>query len=92
MTQQKLEEKLYDLLIKSNEPFVASISGEWGIGKTYFLQKIFLEKYKSNLSKKQIAYVSLFEQAVKNIKKALEELSSQSDDYKFKVERILKSR
>ncbi|MCT7492525.1 KAP family NTPase [Aliarcobacter cryaerophilus] len=60
MTQQKLEEKLYDLLIKSNEPFVASISGEWGIGKTYFLQKIFLEKYKSELSKKQIAYVSLF--------------------------------
>ena len=60
MTQQKLEVKLYDLLIKSNEPFVASISGEWGIGKTHFLQKIFLEKYKSELSKKQIAYVSLF--------------------------------
>ena len=47
MTHQKLEEKLYDLLIKSNEPFVASISGEWGIGKTYFWQKIFLEKYKN---------------------------------------------
>ncbi|MGJ0312107.1 P-loop NTPase fold protein [Aliarcobacter cryaerophilus] len=60
MTQQKLEVKLYDLLIKSNEPFVASISGEWGIGKTYFWQKVFLEKYKTELSKKQIAYVSLF--------------------------------
>ena len=45
---------------------------------------------RGKFSKKQIAYVSLFEQAVKNIKKALEELSSQSDDYKFKVERILK--
>lgn len=60
MNHQKLEEKLYDLLIKSNKSFVASISGEWGIGKTYFWQKIFLEKYKSELSKKQIAYVSLF--------------------------------
>ena len=61
MNNQKLEEKLYDLLMKRNEPFVASISGEWGIGKTYFWQRIFLEKYKNELSKKQIAYVSLFE-------------------------------
>ena len=57
MTQQKLEEKLYDLLIKNDEPFVASISGEWGVGKTYFWKNIFLE---NELSKKQIAYVSLF--------------------------------
>ena len=51
MTQQKLEEKLYYLFIKSNEPFVASISGEWGIGKTYFWQKIFLENIKVNCQK-----------------------------------------
>jgi hypothetical protein len=60
MNQQKLEEKLYDLLIKNDEPLVTSISGEYGIGKTYFWQKVFLEKYKNELSKKQIAYVSLF--------------------------------
>lgn len=165
MTQQKLEVKLYDLLIKNDESFVASISAEQGIGKTHFWQRVFLEKYKNEFSKKQIAYVSLFghnrlndiktdvvlqiskttkyiskfkekiksikravlnnvevkkykemiltkpdfvldvvdfikkgeedkhfAQAVKNIKKALQELSSQSDDYKFKVERILKER
>jgi len=40
MTQQKLEVKLYDLLIKSEKPFVASISREWGVGKTYFRKRI----------------------------------------------------
>ncbi|WP_066161424.1 P-loop NTPase family protein [Aliarcobacter skirrowii] len=60
MTQKKLEENLKKLFIEKNEPFVASISGDWGVGKTYFWKNIFLEKYKNELSKKQIAYVSLF--------------------------------
>lgn len=48
MTQQKL----YDLLIKNDKPF---ISGEWG--KHTFYKRFF---QKNELSKKQIAYVSLF--------------------------------
>jgi len=39
MTRQKLEVKLYDLLIRSEKPFVASISGGRGVGKTYFWKK-----------------------------------------------------
>ena len=62
MTQEKLEEKLKKLIFEKDKPFVVSISGEWGVGKTYFLQKFFIEKYKEELAKKQIAYISLFGQ------------------------------
>ena len=62
MTQEKLEEKLKKLIFEKDKPFVASISGEWGVGKTYFWQKFFIEKYKEELAKKQIAYISLFGQ------------------------------
>ncbi len=56
----KIEEILYDKLIKKDEEIVISISGEWGIGKTYFWKNTFLNKYKSELNNKKIAYVSLF--------------------------------
>ena len=60
MKLNKIEENLYDLLIKKNEEVVISISGEWGIGKTYFWNN-FIKQYKDNeLKDKQIAYVSLF--------------------------------
>lgn len=60
MRLNKIEEKLYDLLIKENKEVVISISGEWGIGKTYFWNN-FIKNYKEKeLKYKQIAYVSLF--------------------------------
>lgn len=43
---------------EKDKPFVVSISG---VGKTYF----FIEKYKEELAKKQIAYISLFGQEIK---------------------------
>ena len=60
MLLNKIEEKLYDLLINKNDEVVISISGEWGIGKTYFWKEIFLDKYKEELKDKKIAYISLF--------------------------------
>lgn len=60
MEVDKIEESLYDLLIKENKEVVISISGEWGLGKTYFWNN-FIKKYKDlELKDKQIAYVSLF--------------------------------
>jgi hypothetical protein len=60
MKVDKIEESLYDLLIKENKEVVISISGEWGLGKTYFWNN-FIKKYKDlELKDKQIAYVSLF--------------------------------
>lgn len=60
MTLKKTEETLYQYLIKEKDEIVLSISGEWGIGKTYFWNNSFLDKYKNELKDKQIAYVSLF--------------------------------
>ncbi|AZV47327.1 hypothetical protein C3L23_08590 [Nautilia sp. PV-1] len=60
MKISQLEEKLYEIFIKDNFPVVIAINGEWGSGKTYFWQNIFLERYKNKLKDKKIAYVSLF--------------------------------
>jgi hypothetical protein len=60
MTLDKIEESLYKYLIKEKDETVLSISGEWGIGKTYFWKNIFLDKYKNELKEKKIAYISLF--------------------------------
>lgn len=60
MTLDKMEESLYKYLIKEKDETVLSISGEWGIGKTYFWKNIFLDKYKNELKEKKIAYISLF--------------------------------
>ena len=60
MKLDKIEENLYDLLIKENKEVVISISGEWGVGKTHFWNN-FIKKYENKeLKDKQIAYVSLF--------------------------------
>ena len=60
MRLNKIEEKLYDLLIKENKEVVISISGEWGIGKTYFWNNFIKDYKEKELKYKQIAYVSLF--------------------------------
>lgn len=60
MKLNKIKENLYDLLIKKNEEVVISISGEWGIGKTYFWNNFIKDYKEKELKYKQIAYVSLF--------------------------------
>lgn len=60
MKLNKIEENLYDLLIKENKEVVISISGEWGIGKTYFWNNFIKDYKEKELKDKQIAYVSLF--------------------------------
>ena len=60
MSLKDIEELLYQYLIKEEDEIVLSISGEWGIGKTYFWQNAFVDKYKHELKDKQIAYISLF--------------------------------
>jgi len=60
MKISKLEEKLYNFFIKNDQEVVIALNGEWGSGKTYFWQSIFLDKYNSELNNKQIANVSLF--------------------------------
>ncbi len=74
----------------------------WGEKDQYILNNVEVKKYKEIILTNPDFVLDVvdfikkgeedkyFGQAVKNIKKALEELSSQSDDYKFKVERILK--
>ena len=47
MKISKLEEKLYNFFIKNDQEIVIALNGEWGSGKTYFWQSIFLDKYKS---------------------------------------------
>ena len=64
MSLKDIEELLHQYLIKEEDEIVLSISGEWGIGKTYFWQNTFIDKYKDELKDelkdKQIAYISLF--------------------------------
>lgn len=60
MKLNKIKENLYDLLIKENKEVVISISGEWGIGKTYFWNNFIKDYKEKELKDKQIAYVSLF--------------------------------
>ena len=52
----KIEEALHDLIMKEDREFVAMLSGEWGIGKTYFWKE-FKDKY---LKTKDVVYISLF--------------------------------
>jgi len=54
--KQQIEESLKGLILDNNREFVAMLSGEWGIGKTYFWRD-FSEKY---LKGKDVVYISLF--------------------------------
>lgn len=55
--KNKIEEALYDLILTEEREFVAMLSGEWGIGKTYFWNE-FKDKYLQN--EKNVVYISLF--------------------------------
>jgi len=52
----QIEDALKDLILKDDKEFVAMLSGEWGIGKTYFW-KAFTKEY---LKDKDVVYISLF--------------------------------
>ena len=58
----KIKKILNNELIENNNEIVIAISGEWGIGKTFFWKETFLKthQYKDGLKDKKIAYVSLF--------------------------------
>lgn len=60
MKLSDIETNLYDLLLKKNEEVVISISGEWGVGKTFFWKNLISKKYQTEFKKKKIAYISLF--------------------------------
>lgn len=53
---EQIEEALKSLILEDNRAFVAMLSGEWGIGKTYFWKK-FKERY---LKEKKVVDISLF--------------------------------
>ena len=55
---QQIETSLKSLILDDDREFVAMLSGEWGIGKTYFWNK-FKDKY---LKDKDVVYISLFGQ------------------------------
>ncbi len=81
---QQIQTSLSSLL-KSEMPFVAMISGEWGIGKTYFW-KDFAEKEKLD----RVAYISLFgHNSLEDIKLAImtEVGMIQHDKFKGFIER-----
>lgn len=42
---EQIKESLKKLLEEKN-PFISMLSGEWGIGKTYFWKKLVKERYK----------------------------------------------
>ncbi len=57
-TVEKIEEKLLNLINQEN-PFAIALTGEWGIGKTYFW-KSFYEKNHNKFKTNKYSYISLF--------------------------------
>jgi len=54
--KQQIEISLKNLILNNDREFVAMLSGEWGIGKTYFWKE-FTKEY---LKDKDVVYISLF--------------------------------
>jgi len=54
--RQQIEDALKRLIFDDDREFVTMLSGEWGIGKTYFWDQF----KKENLKDKHVVYVSLF--------------------------------
>jgi len=54
--KQQIEDSLKSLILDDDREFVAMLSGEWGIGKTYFWK----EFTKNHLKNKDVVYISLF--------------------------------
>jgi len=55
----QIEDSLKSLILNDDREFVAMLSGEWGIGKTYFWKELSTSKELID-SKKSITYISLF--------------------------------
>ncbi len=53
---EQIKEALKSLIVDNDRAFVAMLSGEWGIGKTYFWKKF----TKEHLKNKSVVYISLF--------------------------------
>ena len=53
-----LEKKILEL-INNKDSFAIALTGEWGIGKTYFWKE-FYKKNHTNLGVNKYSYVSLF--------------------------------
>ncbi len=62
-----IENSLKRLILEDDREFVAMLSGEWGIGKTYFWKKL----SKEHLKNKDVIYISLFG------KKSLEDIETE---------------
>jgi len=58
--KKSIEESLKRLILDDDKEFVAMLSGEWGIGKTYFWREEFSTKKELTNSKKNITYISLY--------------------------------
>jgi len=58
--KKSIEESLKRLILDDDKEFVAMLSGEWGIGKTYFWREEFSTKKELTNSKKSITYISLY--------------------------------
>ncbi len=68
--------------------FVAMLSGEWGIGKTYFWHKF----KKDNLKEKDVAYISLFgHNSLQDIKTSIIMALSKTEKGKAIVEKLFNS-
>lgn len=55
MNKESLENTLKKLLIENDRTIIASISGDWGVGKTYFWQYF----AKNNLMARKLLYIFL---------------------------------
>ena len=78
MTNKKqIEKSLKSVILDDAREFVAMLSGEWGIGKTYFWKE-FSDKY---LKDKDVVYISLFG------KNSLADIETEEDE----TEQIIKN-
>ena len=80
--KKELEDRLKELLLKGIEPYVITLNGKWGVGKTYFWNH-FKEKH---LKKQQVACVSLF--GKKNIESIQSDIISQIYESNKIIEKI----
>lgn len=60
MNSNELKIELENYIKKNNTHYAVTISGDWGVGKTYFIKNLFLEDSKNDHLDKTYIYISLF--------------------------------